>query len=75
MATAEELAELDAQALIAATEPVSASVDGQSVTSRSLKDLADYRDRLAAQTALAGPRGGWGRVVRNRAVPPGGGPT
>lgn len=65
----------------AATDGVhSASVDGQTVQAKPIDELIRAKQFLAAETAMSGtnsnggPRGAWGRVVRNRAAANGGGP-
>lgn len=62
----------------ALAEPTSASVDGQSVTSRPIQDLIAGEDKLAAKTIAAGvnanggPRSGWNGLRPARIIPPGG---
>lgn len=59
----------------AASDPASASSDGQAATARPIADLIAADQYLKSQAALANsdgsPRSGWGAVSIARAVPPG----
>lgn len=64
----------------AAAAPQSVTVDGQTVSERSVEQLIKADQYASAKTALAGtnsnggPRSAWGRTRAAVAVPPGGGP-
>lgn len=61
----------------AATEPASATSDGQSASSHPLPDLVEADQYLAGKTAVTGdnasggPRSGWGMLRPARVIPPG----
>jgi hypothetical protein len=67
MATEAELAALEDAAIEKATQPLSATVDGNSVTQRSAKDLADAI-ALAGQAGVTDIRQLFG-FARTRIIP------
>jgi hypothetical protein len=65
-------ADLTADAIaVAAQQPQSATVDGQTAAAHSIPDQIAADRYRRTQTALAGNRSAWGMVRTARVIPPG----
>ncbi len=69
----EELTTIDESIAQAVTEPQQHSADGESTTSRSLTELLDARDRIAARNSARCRRRGMPGLIVSRFRTQGGG--